>query len=131
MGLTVVLEGTKELMAVLKRLGTRAPVAAGRALFREAEAIMTSAKGRTPVDTGALQGSGHVELPDVDMTGAQVVLGFGGAAAPYAIFVHEDLTARHTVGEAKFLEKSVDEARRGMEQRLAADLRRELEQLAR
>jgi hypothetical protein len=30
-----------------------------------------------------------------------------GYAAPYAIYVHEDLQAHHTVGEAKFLSKAV------------------------
>ena len=34
----------------------------------------------------------------------EVGVGFGAA---YAIFVHEDLEANHTVGEAKFLEKAI------------------------
>ena len=35
-------------------------------------------------------------------------VGFGGPAADYAIYVHEDLSAHHPVGEAKYLENAVE-----------------------
>lgn len=123
--------GTDMLTTVLRRFGQAAAQVAAAALFREGERIMTVAKGRTPVDTGALRGSGHVVPPETTAAGATVLLGFGGSAAPYAIYVHEDLTARHVVGEAKFLERSVDEARRGMDARLAADVKAQLERVTR
>ena len=123
--------GTGMLTTVLRRFGQAAAQVAAAALFREGERIMTVAKGRTPVDTGALRGSGHVVPPETTAAGATVLLGFGGAAAPYAVYVHEDMTARHVVGEAKFLERSVDEARRGMDARLAADVKATLERVTR
>lgn len=78
--------------------------AASIGLYRFGEAIMTDAKERTPVDTGALRNSGHVMQPE--MVGRTIVvrLRFGGPAAPYAPLVHEDLTMPHRVGTAKFLE---------------------------
>jgi hypothetical protein len=36
-------------------------------------------------------------------------MGFGGQAAPYAVIVHEDQTAHHPIGKAKFLEDSFNE----------------------
>lgn len=67
------------------------------------EMVLADAKRRTPVRTGALRNSGSITK--VDESGFQVA--FGGPAAPYAVFVHEDLKARHRVGEAKFLEKAM------------------------
>ena len=48
-----------------------------------------------------------------------VGVGFGGSAAPYALFVHENLTARHYPpfgkgGQAKFLEQPSRTERRAM-----------------
>jgi hypothetical protein len=43
----------------------------------------------------------------------------GGPSAPYAIFVHEDLDAKHKVGQAKFLESWLLESRPNMTARVA------------
>lgn len=68
------------------------------------EETMTLAKEQTPVDTGALRASGHVQA---DAASGAIRLGFGGPAAPYAEHVHENLDAFHRVGKAKFLEDPV------------------------
>lgn len=100
--------------------------AAASALRVEHELIMTDAKGYTPFDTGALRGSGHVQPTQI--VGAELVStgGFGGPAAPYAVIVHEDLAARHPVGQAKFYERALTEGSRGLAQRLAAGIRSRL-----
>lgn len=139
-----VLIGGDELKRVLARLSARAPAIAGGALYRETERIMTAAKRRTPVKWGNLRASGHVLPPETRGGRIVVTLGFGGPAGSgtvgdetnwehvgYAIYVHENLTARHTVGEAKYLERPLLEAVRGMETRLAADIGKELERAAR
>jgi hypothetical protein len=70
-----------------------------------AETVMTAAKrDYVPVATGALRASGFVEDATPLPTGAAISFGFGGPAAPYAAIVHENLTATHTVGQAKYLE---------------------------
>jgi len=77
--------------------------------------MMTAAKqDYVPVDTGALRASGYVAPPELLPTGATIELGFGGPAAPYAVFVHEDLTKHHPVGQAKYLELPVRARLQGM-----------------
>ena len=126
LGLT--LDGADGLQAVLAALGPEAVRAAAAALYREAEAIMTASKEIVPVDQGILKGTGHVELPEVRGGAVEVVMGYGGPAAPYAIYVHEDVMLRHKPGQqAKYLEQPALEAAEGMEGRLADALRPGLE----
>ncbi len=73
-----------------------------------------------PVDTGALRSSGRVEGPKLNA----VTLSFGGAAAPYAIKVHEELDTPHTVGEARYLVRGLERWRRD-----GASVRRALKHL--
>ena len=121
--LRIEITGAAAIQARLQRLGTEAPQALGAALYRQGERIMTEAKRRTPVDTGTLKASGAVLQPVVRGREVTVTLGFGGPAVGYAIHVHENLTARHPVGQAKFLESALFEASRT----LAADLARDLD----
>lgn len=76
------------------------------ALFEEQSAVIAEAQARTPVDTGVLRASGTVLPPEQTGTKVTVEAGFGGAAAAYAIPVHENMGASHAVGQAKFLESS-------------------------
>lgn len=73
-----------------------------RGLKRAGLLVQGDAQKLTPVDEGNLRGSAYTEL--VGTLTVQV-----GYTAEYAPHVHEDLQARHTVGEAKFLEKSVQQ----------------------
>jgi Bacteriophage HK97-gp10, putative tail-component len=93
---------------------------AGRALYMEGQIEMTEAKKRTPVDTGTLQASGTVSLPETGKGDAvKVRLYFGGAAKAYALYVHEDLEAFHKQGQAKFLESVLNESAPYMKARIA------------
>ncbi len=95
------------------------------AVHEEAEAILKEARNRTPVRFGALKASGQVvdETP-LGSHDVKVVIGFGGPDAPYAIFVHENLEAKHTTGRAKFLESAVQDAVPGMSARIAERIMR-------
>lgn len=131
---TVKIKGLAEVKRRLKEIGAKAEKALGMLLRNEGETIMTTAKTLTPVDTGALRASGHVTGPTRTADRLHVDLSFGGPAGSeaagvfvgYAIPVHEDLTKHHPVGQAKFLEQPVREAARGMAERLAAGLKREV-----
>lgn len=81
---------------------------ASAALYAETELLATQVKYRTPVDTGTLRASIHVEGPVQlgNMIATSIVA--GGPAAPYAIFVHER-PAHHAVGQWKFIESVIDE----------------------
>lgn len=138
--------GGGPLDAALRALGRRAPHALARGLYREGERIMAASKPLVPVDTGALRSTGYVALPKIDGSRVSLEIGYGGPAGGnqqtgpfisprsgrtvlpgqpvgYAVVVHEDLTARHTVGQAKYLEKPFLEARRGQAERIARDAR--------
>ena len=126
LGLT--LDGAEGLQAVLSALAGEATQAAAAALYQEAETIMTASKEIVPVDTGVLRGTGQVTPLEIHGTLVEVILGYGGPAAPYAIVVHEDFMARHKEGQqAKYLEQPMLEAAQGMEGRLAEALRPRLE----
>ncbi len=78
------------------------------------EEIMTEAKEETPVDTGLLRSTGMVESK-VHREGPAVELSFNTS---YAGAVHEDLTAFHPVGNAKYLEGPVRRAEPDIPERL-------------
>jgi len=71
-----------------------------------AEKIKGNSMALTPVDTSALRASHFVNV-DTSPTGIVATV---GATQFYAIFVHENLEARHPVGQAKFLETAIKEA---------------------
>ena len=116
----ITFKGADALVRRFKELAARLPIAIESALVREAEETITEAKLITPVDEGVLRASGHVQQPKRDGPRVSVEAGFGGPAAPYALFVHEDLTAHHPVGQAKFLEVPVNKRRGSFAGRLAA-----------
>jgi hypothetical protein len=94
----------------------------GRAVYQETSVELKEVKRRTPVDKGALRASEHVEGPlrmgpNDSIIYALIVA--GGPAAPYAIYVHEDLEALHPVGQAKYIESVLLESRPFMAARIA------------
>jgi hypothetical protein len=116
----------QKLLDIMSKYKDKATSVIAPALYQEAEAIMTQAKMLTPVDTGALRASGHVRRPVVSAQSVSVTLGFGGTAAPYAVYVHEDLTKRHPVGQAKYLEQPFNAAKQSMAERIANKVAREI-----
>lgn len=98
-------QAAKKIERALKTLDTG--IASGLRVI--GEEIMTDIKANSaghgvPQDEGILKGSGRVTGP----TNGEVTLSFGGAAAPYALRQHEDLTLRHRIGEARYLVRGLD-----------------------
>lgn len=77
------------------------------AVYLEALEVQKLSMELTPVLTGALKGSHVTELPVIENNEVAVTLKVGGPAAPYAMYVHENLDARHDNGQAKFLESAI------------------------
>lgn len=118
------IQGLSQLNARLDAVARQFGDAIGPALRAEAEIEMTEAKRRTPVRTGALRGSGNVQGPRRNWRDVEVVLAFGGPAAPYAVYVHENLEALHPRGgQAKFLESTIVESMPYLAQRVARRIR--------
>jgi hypothetical protein len=108
--------GLKESVRKLREHLQKRPDQVAAALYQEAQVIMTEAKRRTPVDTGALRASGHVGLPEREGSKLTVPMSFG---TEYAIYVHENLEAKHPVGQARFLASAVEDAAPGLSERVA------------
>ena len=123
------IKGYNEMQRAFTAIIRGLPNVVGAALYAEAQIERTESMRRTPVDLGNLRAS-HIVLPPVTK-GAEtmVTIAVGGPAAPYAVYVHENLEADHKVGQAKFLESTLKESAPYIAQRVARriDLRRTLE----
>ncbi len=77
------------------------------ALGRAIELAKTKSQKLTPVDTGYLRssigGSGGYSFVRGLRAGV-------GTNVKYAIYVHENIRSRHTIGESKFMEKGAKQA---------------------
>jgi len=132
------LKGTRQFRRNMRKLRAAGPLHKfyAKELFRGGEIIMRKAKLLTPVDTGNLRSTGHVQIPRIKPKSVTVTLGFGGTAGPseplprpdklvkskgrvgYAVKVHEDVRVSHTVGQAKYLEQPFIEERPEIHRRL-------------
>jgi len=117
-GLVVSGDGAPEkVQRKLEELLLEHQEAVAAALYVEGLAIEAEAVKRTPVDFGRLRASKFVAPPVKQSGGGLLVeLGFG---TDYAVFVHEDTSARHVTGEAKFLENAIAARTPGFAERLA------------
>lgn len=117
------LKGVEAMQAKLRRLQERLPDAVGRALYQEAQIERTESMRRTPFELGTLRASHRVTPPRYEGRKVTVTITVGGAAAAYAIYVHEDLDAYHPYGRSKFLESTLKESAPYMAARIARRIR--------
>jgi hypothetical protein len=119
--------GLNETLQAIADLESKITRGAKRGLNQWSEGTMTEAKNRAPVDDGILKGSGYVTPPEESGGVISQELGFGGAAADYALVQHEDLTLNHSVGQAKFLESAVSDREHELIGSVAAEIEREVQ----
>lgn len=123
----IVWTGAAELEARLAAAPAIALKAFAIALYAEGTDLLAEALPLTPIDLGPLRASGAVSEPEISGTGILVEVGFGGAATDYAIYVHENLEARHNPPtQAKFLEQPALERARTMGPSMAARMAKDL-----
>lgn len=111
--------GIEELRRKLESLGASANKMVSAALYQEATVIKEAAVQRCPKDKGILRNSHGVTLPKGAGLETSVTIFAGGGPAPYGIYVHENLTARHPIGEAKWLERTVHAAAQDLAERVS------------
>lgn len=105
MRFTIDLDGLENLEGLAER-GSTVNKALSRAMFAEATTVLNESKKIVPVDLGTLKNSGKVKKPRVAKKAVEVDITYGGAAAPYALYVHEDPDAQHDPGKTyKYLER--------------------------
>lgn len=112
------------MLAKLKKLKAFAPDMFARALYQEAQIEATECKKNTPVLTGNLRATIHVEGPERQgrRIWCTIVAGEGGAGgkvAEYALYVHENLEAFHKVGGPKYIEWTLNASAPSMAARVA------------
>lgn len=108
----------------LKKVQKTHPDALAAALYQEGFSIMAESQKKVPVDTGRLRSTGYVAPPQEGEDSPTVEIGYG---TDYGIYVHERTEVRHTTGEAKFLEKAVNEAMQGFGRRLLGRTQQNIE----
>jgi hypothetical protein len=103
---SVELQGADRLARLLGRIENTAQEGAlDQAMYNAGTTVLNESKKIVPVDTGALKNSGRVEPVKRTKDSIEVEITYGGAAAGYALYVHEDPAARHKPGQTfKFLE---------------------------
>lgn len=100
---------TKAITAKLGKLTDGIIPVIRQAMNEEAEITMARSKeDYVPVDTGNLRSSGQVET-EIQGESVTTQLGFGGAAADYAIYVHEINKNYRNGKQWKYLETPLKE----------------------
>lgn len=112
------------MMSKLAKLKKFAPDEFARALYQESQVEATECKKNTPVLTGNLRATIHVEGPERQGRRIWCTIvagegGPGGEVAEYALHVHENMEAFHKVGGPKYIEWTLQESAPYMGERIA------------
>ena len=94
----------KQFLAGLEQAEARAIAAAKRALVLAAEHVKGESQRLTPIEWGTLQNSATVGPVEEQRGLISIQIGHNTS---YAAAVHEILTNRHKVGQAKYLETAM------------------------
>lgn len=116
---TVRLAGVPAFRDILRRAAVNSGALAAAGLWQEGLVIMNASQRQVPVRWGILRSTGTVHAPVKRGSGVEVLLTYGGPAAPYAWVQHEKLNLRHDAPtKAKYLEDPVLEAEQSFEANL-------------
>lgn len=100
-------EGLDTLQAILRETPTNGRAFIDSHIFDIATEAFNESQKQVPVRYGALRGSGTLTVASEDPF--EVDIGYGGSAAGYALWVHENLAAHHKAPtKAKYLEDPVN-----------------------
>jgi len=113
-----VYRGADKVLANLTKLIAFSPDEFARALYQESVIEAKECQKETPVDTGALRATIHVEGPFREGRRIWSDIVAGGPSAEYALIVHEDPEAIHTVGGWKYIERPLKESAPYMAERI-------------
>lgn len=82
------LSGDEALTAILAKGSAVTATTVGAALYEEGQLVMRESLDEVPVKDGFLKASHEIKQPKFSGGLIKVTLGYGGAAAKYALFVH-------------------------------------------
>ena len=112
-GIKIVMVGLEKFADETKKTRPRMRRAVGAGCYGAANNVMATALPLTPLDFGALRGSGYVTMPEEDGGRVTVEIGYGGPAAGYAEIIHEDTSPKKFQEPGtgpKFLQRALDRA---------------------
>jgi len=108
-----ILIGEKELLAHLQIEAKKITKKSAAALAKAGGEIIRVTTPKVPVDTGELRSRSFNEGPLLSGETYFQIVGYEKSdrqfVDQYAVKVHEDLAARHKVGQAKYLEAGLQE----------------------
>jgi hypothetical protein len=120
----------KAFDSALEVIMTKVDRATKKATIAASQEILKDSLKQVPRETNTLAKSAFYEIRGNSKTGFESTVGYGAkggrnpksgmAATEYMIVVHEDLSAKHPVGKAKYLEDPV----RAYQKRLAPNFAR-------
>lgn len=97
----VKVNGVNAILRALDKSDAKVAAATARGLKKAGLVLQRESQKIVPIDTGALKNSAFTRATGAGFD-TEVIVGY---TQEYAIYVHEDLNARHAPGkEAKFLE---------------------------
>jgi len=112
----VVIVGEKALLARLSIEADRITERSAKALAKAGDEIIRVTTPKVPIDTSELRGRSFNEGPLLSRDTYIQIVGYEkydkNYLDQYAASVHEDMQARHRVGQAKYLEAGMQEASR-------------------
>lgn len=95
-------QGSKEIAAALKKHQKGLTKGMEIGLFRAGTFLQRLSQKLVPVDDNVLKPSANTRWAEPMMPGKpEVVVSY---STDYAVYVHEDLNAKHKIGQAKYLE---------------------------
>ncbi len=116
-------EGMDTITAFIHNVSPRVTQYLYDELVEVGDEAFAESQMQVPVRTGALKGSGHITDPIMEPGNIALQIGYGGPAAGYALFVHENLAAHHSPPtKAKYLEDPVNAAIQSLPSRMAGRL---------
>lgn len=114
-------EGLQTVQARIKAIPGDLKRATENEIYDTANDIFNESQKQVPVRYGMLRGSGAVVIVSNDPL--DIVIGYGGVTAAYALAVHENMTAHHAGGtKAKYLEDPFNEQSAKLDARVAATI---------
>lgn len=125
------LDGVNDVVKRLNAIADRLPKETAKAIRYEVEKVGTAADRIVPADLGTLRASKTITGPTIRGNEIECSIGYGGAAAPYAVAVHETPSEHDPPswegvrvdfkgqGQRKFLETPLRAAMPGMSERIA------------
>lgn len=122
-----IFDGLNKILEKYEKAGRSLPEIMANSITNSHEKIMTVAKSRTPVLTGALRDSGEVRAAEIEGDTIKSVGAFGGGNITYALEVHENLNAHHNIGQAKFYESAAEDGKEDAINQLNIDVFKEME----